>query len=336
MDPEEIDDLLGLRIICFILSDVEKIKVIARNFILAKTIDDKAEALGTDKFGYRSVHCIVSISKDRQNLPEYENYKNLKFEIQIRTVIQHAWAEIEHDRNYKSVSELPTELQREFNRLSAHLESADLSFKQLADRIEEYRNNISQQTKDGNLDANIDPLSIEGYLREKFPSERLRKRVELVDKDIVEVLKSSGIKSLRNLEDMISKEKEKYTRLAEMTQNTFPRVAIADVYNSRDKKVLRPKYLKALSDLSRRYKAKCVNEVEALKNTGLGGYLEGIIPYVVAHLEQEGLIQRCEKMSEIRLTDKGRNEIKLLRFSDQYKYESAFFKSIFRDKLEAL
>lgn len=156
----------------------------------------------------------------------------MKFEIQIRTILQHAWAEIDHDRNYKSASELPIDLQREFSRLSANLESVDVDFQQLVDKVEIYRNRVSQQTKEGNLDVNIDSVSLEGYLREKFSSEHLKKNVKLVDKDIIEELKSSGIKSLRDLEGMMSKETEKYKILAEITHNSFPRVAIADVYNA--------------------------------------------------------------------------------------------------------
>jgi hypothetical protein len=44
----------------------------------------------------------------------------------------------------------------------------------------------------------------------------------------------------------------------------------------------------------------------------LGGYLEGIVPYVVADLQQDGLIEYCENISEIRLTQKGRDEAKIL------------------------
>jgi hypothetical protein len=85
--------------------------------------------------------------------------------------------------------------------------------------------------------------------------------------------------------------------------------AIADVYNSRDKKVLRPQFLKAVYDISRRDKKPCVNEREALRNTGLGGYLEGIIPHVVADLKEDGLIEYCENRGEIRLTQTGKDEI---------------------------
>lgn len=292
-NPEEINDLLGLRIICFILSDVERVKeVIEKNFKVVQDMEDKAEALGTDKFGYRSVHYIAS-------------YNDLKFEIQIRTILAHAWAEIEHDRSYKSSFELPTELQREFFRLSADLESVDERFQQLVDRTEEYRNKVSKQAKEGKFEAKIDSVSIDGYMREKYGSENL----QIPDKDVIEELKSRGITSLRDLDDMILKESKKYTAVAEITQEPFSRVAIADVYGSRDKKILRPKYLKSLSDLSHRYNTKCINEADVLKNTGLGGYLEGIIPYVVADLEQDGLIQRCEKRSEIGLTEKGRKEV---------------------------
>jgi Region found in RelA / SpoT proteins len=236
----------------------------------------------------------------------------LRFEIQVRTIFEHAWAEIEHVRNYKSASELPPDIQREFSELSRHLESVDKRFQHLVDKIQEYRDRISQLTRNGNLDVNIDPVSIEGYLREKFSSEHQKKSEKLVDKDIVDELKSSGIRSLSDLQEKISRDTEKYSRLAEITQSTFERVAIADVYNSRDKKILRPKYLKALSDLSDLYDTGCVNEVEALKNTGLGGYLEGIIPYLVADLEQDGLIERCENKGEIRLKEKGRVQVKKL------------------------
>ena len=143
-NPEEINDLLGLRVICFILSDTKKVnEVIEKNFSVVVKKDDKTEAHGSDRFGYRSVHYIISISKDRQKLPEYEYYKDLKFEIQIRTTLEHAWAEIGHDRNYKSVSELPSDLRREFFRLAAELESIDERFQQLVDNTEKYRNSIS-------------------------------------------------------------------------------------------------------------------------------------------------------------------------------------------------
>ncbi len=77
----------------------------------------------------------------------------------------------------------------DLDRLAVELESIDERFQQLVDNTEKYRNSISQQTREGNLGANIDPVSIEGYLREKFSSEHLQKSEELVDKNIINELK---------------------------------------------------------------------------------------------------------------------------------------------------
>jgi hypothetical protein len=108
---------------------------------------------------------------------------------------------------------------------------------------------------------------------------------------------------------MVSKAREKYTRLAEMTDIPFSRIAIADVYNSRDKEILRPKFLRAIFDISHGDSKRCIVGVEALRHTGLGGYLEGIVPYVVADLEQDGLVEYCENKDEIHITQSGIDEV---------------------------
>ena len=69
---------------------------------------------------------------------------------------------------------------------------------------------------------------------------------------------------------------------------------------------MRPKFLSAIYEISSGNTDVKVKGIDALKRTGLGGYLEGIIPYVVSDLEADGLIERDEKADEIRLTKKGR------------------------------
>jgi ppGpp synthetase/RelA/SpoT-type nucleotidyltranferase len=106
--------LLGLRIICYIYSDIKKISDLIRDNFIIHEAEDKSEKLGIDKFGYQSVHFIVSLSKHRTNLPEYSRFKGIEFEIQVRTILQHTWAQIEHDRNYKFRGKLPESLQKRF------------------------------------------------------------------------------------------------------------------------------------------------------------------------------------------------------------------------------
>ena len=103
-----------------------------------------------------------------------------------------------------------------------------------------------KQTKKGRLDIEIDPITIKSYFTEKYPETRKETELtELIDKDSIGELESKGIKYLSDLESMVSKAKEKYTRLAEMTDKPISIIAIADVYNSRDKEILRPKFLRA-------------------------------------------------------------------------------------------
>ena len=66
-------------------------------YIDEKNSVDKRKALGDREFGYLSLHRIAMVSPQRGKLIEYLRFKDEPFEIQIRSILQHAWAEIEHD-----------------------------------------------------------------------------------------------------------------------------------------------------------------------------------------------------------------------------------------------
>lgn len=131
--PKEMQDLVGIRIICYVKSDVEKISALVENLF---EIDyhrsyDKAKILGEDRMGYSSIHYIAKLTKSRLEADEMKRFSNLEFEIQIRTILQHAWAEIEHDEMYKNKESLPLELRRRLYLVSTVLESADNEFESI-------------------------------------------------------------------------------------------------------------------------------------------------------------------------------------------------------------
>ncbi|MDX6038046.1 GTP pyrophosphokinase family protein, partial [Acinetobacter baumannii] len=132
--PLDMTDLAGIRVITLIESDVHKVCELIKSLfnIHKKDSVNKSEILGDDKVGYRSVHFICDIGETRENLLEWKALKGLKFEIQVRTALEHAWAEIEHDRSYKLRGKLPSDLTRRFSLLSGLLESADLEFNRLS------------------------------------------------------------------------------------------------------------------------------------------------------------------------------------------------------------
>jgi ppGpp synthetase/RelA/SpoT-type nucleotidyltranferase len=107
-------DLVGIRIIVFHLDDLSEISSIIENEFLIdhENSIDKSKLLDPDRFGYLSIHYVASLSDPRFTQTEWKLYSELKFEIQIRTILQHAWSEIDHKLRYKKEDEVPRELKR--------------------------------------------------------------------------------------------------------------------------------------------------------------------------------------------------------------------------------
>jgi putative GTP pyrophosphokinase len=98
---QQIEDICGLRIICPYTSDLDSIaEIIKSEFDVSESVD-KADLLEPDKFGYRSHHYIIRLKKSWLEAPNYRGLANLKAEIQARTILMHAWADIQHKLVYK-------------------------------------------------------------------------------------------------------------------------------------------------------------------------------------------------------------------------------------------
>ena len=158
---DEITDIVGCRIITYFEDDVDKIvKIIGNEFnIDNKNSTDKKKMLDPEKFGYLSYHIVCSVNDGRAQLVEYKNYKEIKFEIQIRTILQHAWAEIEHDIGYKSSIAVPRDFRRKFSRIAGMLEIADDEFSRLKNDINNYVKAIEEKGIE-DTDINADSLRV--------------------------------------------------------------------------------------------------------------------------------------------------------------------------------
>lgn len=169
---DDIEDICGIRIICYYQSDVDKIAaIISKEFEVLEN-QDKEQLLEADQFGYRSTHFIVKIKKEWLKAPNYRNLENLKAEIQIRTVLMHAWAEIEHKLAYKKKAHIPDKFRRTFYILSAKLEDADKQFEELKNEITKYREQIIEVTsgeskESEDIELNLD--SLQTFLDLTFP-----------------------------------------------------------------------------------------------------------------------------------------------------------------------
>ena len=156
----EITDVLGCRIITLFESDVEKVlDCLKQNFEIVETVDKrKKHRVNHIEFGYTSLHLVVKFTDSRCELIEYKKYKDILFEVQIRTVLQHAWAEVEHGLGYKSFYEPPMEIKRKLNRLAATLEILDEEFESIRHSIARYHSSINKEEKILKTDINKDSL----------------------------------------------------------------------------------------------------------------------------------------------------------------------------------
>lgn len=172
-DPfEQMTDICGIRIICYLKKDIKIIeKIIEKEFEIVEK-NEKLSSLPLQKFGYRSNHLVIKIKNDWVKTPNYRGLENLKVELQIRTILMHAWAEIEHKLAYKKAEHVPRELRRKFSRVSAILEEADEQFQEISDKVDEKKRKILtglKEYKTNNKEINFDLDTLKILLDYYFP-----------------------------------------------------------------------------------------------------------------------------------------------------------------------
>ena len=145
----EITDILGIRIITYFSDEVDQVATLVEKEF---TVDienslGKRRLLDPDRFGYLSLHYIVTLSQERSQLPEYRSFKDFNAEIQIRSLLQHAWAEMQHDIGYQSQFSVPKVIKRRFFRIAGILELTDQEFMSLRDEIYQYEKTIPEEIK---------------------------------------------------------------------------------------------------------------------------------------------------------------------------------------------
>jgi putative GTP pyrophosphokinase len=167
---EEITDLAAIRVITFFPRVVQEVEeIVAREFEVVERSDKAAKLREQERFGYQSVHYLVRLASKRRELPEYSRFADLILEIQVRTILQHAWAEIEHDIQYKSVATIPQSIRRRFMSLAGMLEIADREFQSVQDEDERLREEARQSVREGRLkDVEITPDALKAYLNARF------------------------------------------------------------------------------------------------------------------------------------------------------------------------
>jgi ppGpp synthetase/RelA/SpoT-type nucleotidyltranferase len=172
-DPEcDVTDKIGVRVITYYMDEVDRVADLLKlEFEIDKAnSEDKRTVLETSAFGYRSVHLIARLRGARLSSPEYMNLRGRWFEIQVRSLLEHAWAEIEHEVKYKPRVDYPVEITRRFARIAGVLEFLDSEFLSLrherAKLIDSYREAYAAK-KD--YDVPFDSARLLGFLEAARP-----------------------------------------------------------------------------------------------------------------------------------------------------------------------
>jgi putative GTP pyrophosphokinase len=128
-------DLLGLRVVVPFQEEVERVVELLREHFNIKKIERKSEKLTFREFAYDSVHVEIPVETDL-HLPACCRQV---VEVQVRTILQDAWAEVEHELIYKSHYRFPNNdsIRKKLAAVNASLSLADMIFQEIRDAQKE-------------------------------------------------------------------------------------------------------------------------------------------------------------------------------------------------------
>ena len=230
-DPlTEITDFAGVRVVCLYIDDLKRLeKVIVENFEIVEKID-KLTNRKADQFGYGAIHFIVRLGKNASGA-RYDDLKTPVCEIQTRTVLQDAWAIIDHHLVYKNESNIPTVLRSRLNRLAGDFQSADEKFSDLRSEREEYLKKVedSEINSEQFLENELNLDSFLRYANWKFPE--LPSGIEVLDIPFyLKPLTDMNLRTLGDLDEIVNRGTEEYRRyLAENGRDFFNSYSITSV-----------------------------------------------------------------------------------------------------------
>ncbi|MBP5403123.1 MAG: tetratricopeptide repeat protein [Treponema sp.] len=168
-------DMMGIRIVCAFLEDISTVENQIRKKYAVKEVEHKGNLQNVKEFGYESTHILIEIPEDCKEVSSIKDEKirnlplpeNLVCEIQVRTILQDAWAEVEHELIYKTeFTPFDAPLRRKMASVNASLNLADIIFQEIRDyqtklqrEVEERRMTFYEQadniTESANKDLNF-------------------------------------------------------------------------------------------------------------------------------------------------------------------------------------
>lgn len=201
-------DIVGFRIICYFSDQVDTVATFLEEMFDVDTENsiDKRSSIPATAFGYLSLHYICRLRKENAGS---EDLCRIPFEIQIRSVLQHTWAEIEHDLGYKSEFGVPRNIRREFSRVAGLLEVADELFLNIKNDLRVYKAEVREKiANDCAGDMSLDLITLSEYIEQSRTMKSLLEEIssitgaEIMESDIESFLPQLMYFNIETLDDL--------------------------------------------------------------------------------------------------------------------------------------
>ena len=209
---DDVTDIVGMRVVTFYSDDVDKVAAIVNEVFQVDWSNsvDKRKLHRLDSFGYNSLHYICRLPKSVVDDPDMPLLNELRFEIQMRTALQHVWSTLDHDTAYKGGGvNIPKEYRRQFGRLR--------------NVLTDYRRQMLALEASGQLDrVDLNSDTFRRYL-EAQPFARLNQRIAAINQaelypvpmmPFLRVLQKLGFETLDDVNRLIEEHSDDAYRLA--------------------------------------------------------------------------------------------------------------------------
>lgn len=160
----DITDLAGLRVITYYPDEVDRVaEVIEQQFEIDQKNSVDKRSIDIDRFGYSAINYICNHLGTRTALWEYQKFAGVRFEVQVTSILSHAWSEMNHG-SYDLGESSPLEVRRRFFQLKALLELAESQFVELRDKTANFERAVAIQVETKVVDLSLDAATLKSLI----------------------------------------------------------------------------------------------------------------------------------------------------------------------------
>lgn len=258
---DDITDLAGLRVITYYEDEVDAVAaVLEHEFNIDRKESVDKRSTEPDRFGYRAINYVCSHLEKRILDVEYKQFAGVKCEIQVTSILGHAWSEIEHEW-YDLRDAYPDDVKRRFSIIAALFELAGREFVDIRKSKAQYERAVALQVEAGVSDIPVDAVSLRTFIEQEPLVAEIDLKVasilglelrELMGDDVVEwrsrSARAAGLAKLQDVVRALDRFKEAIPVFAARCRNELWPQHPASAFAERGISIYQLSMLKAASE----------------------------------------------------------------------------------------